>query len=78
MKLFPHFKRRVKDTVQMIKECYSHVTWKNFIWTLPGAIFLTFLISFFKLFEDYDEIDQHNEISKFHFLSSRRIIILAK
>ena len=57
MKLFPHFKRRVKDTAGMIKECYSIVTWKNFIWTIPGATFATLFVSFLMLFEDYDEID---------------------
>lgn len=57
MKLFPHFKRRVNDTVQMIKECYSQVTWKNFIWTIPGTIFLTLFVSFWMIFEDYEEID---------------------
>lgn len=57
MKLFPHFKRRVKDTAQMIKECYSIVTWKNFIWTIPGATFVTLFVLFCMLFEDYDETD---------------------
>lgn len=57
MKLFPHFKRRVKDTAQIIKECYSIVTWKNFIWTIPGATLLTLFVSFCMLFEDYDESD---------------------
>ena len=57
MKLFPHFKRRVKDTAGMIKECYSIVTWKNFIWTIPGATFATLFVLFCMLFEDYDETD---------------------
>ena len=57
MKLFPHFKRRVSDTAGMIKECYSIVTWKNFIWTIPGATFVTLFVLFCMLFEDYDETD---------------------
>ncbi len=61
MKLFPHFKRRVNDTAIMVKECFSTITWKNFIWTIPGAISLTLIISFLMLFEDYDEVDQHEE-----------------
>ena len=57
MKLFPHFKRKANDTAGMIKECYSIVTWKNFIWTIPGATFVTLFVLFCMLFEDYDETD---------------------
>jgi hypothetical protein len=58
MKLFPHLKRRVNDTVEILKESYSIISWGNLIWSIPLVIFVTFFVPFLMLFEDYDEIDE--------------------
>jgi hypothetical protein len=59
--MFKHFKRRWSDIGEMLKEMYSEITWLNFLWVLPGAIFFTFFIVFFMQLEDYDEIDKHED-----------------
>jgi len=64
-----YFKRRVKDSWQITKEIGSGLTWKNAIIMIPGLFLLIPFVWFLMLFEDYEEIDRHENDLKNLFKS---------
>jgi hypothetical protein len=57
-----HAKRRFNDSLEITRELFQQVNWKNALLSIPLMFFFVPFIWFIMLFEDYDEIDRWDRL----------------